>query len=155
MVCLERIADELHFRPPERFLWATHDCQGGDLGRKSSPSSAGGGIHGGQAPAVVVWPERPVFQLFSQDVVELVVYAEGQLRHEDTTTMSSSEEAKESRGGGGGSPSVRKGNKNSRSLLTTGVARAAQGEGSSSGGALSANALLQALSLTVRGGIFA
>jgi len=132
MVCVERLADELRFRPGERFLWATHDCSGGDLGALPSPSSSDGGGAGGAGgdddrlayPAgyltgggkavseggAAEWPARPVFQLFSQDVVELLAHAEAEL-------------AKGSSGGGDG--------------------------GNGSGDALSADALLRALSLTV------
>jgi len=139
MVCLERIADELHFRPPERFLWATHDCQGGSLGDPVGDDGRAG---------AALWPQRPVFQLFSQDVVEMVLYAEGQLQH--GATPSSSAEGAASKRSGGGSPTSRRGNRNSRGLLATTSTRDDDQSASSSGGALSANALLQALSLTVR-----
>lgn len=71
MVCIERIADELRYRPNERFYWGSQTCD--KIDETSEPEDKS--VH-----------EK--FQLFSQDVVELLTLAESKLTLTKGVSMS-------------------------------------------------------------------
>ena len=103
LVCVERIADELRYRPVERFAWTKYDCGGRTLSTEQSAATnkeegeerqgsmakvrrgRGVGKYGHDSSTASVnyfpssgfghamWQARPMFQVFSQDVAEMLV----------------------------------------------------------------------------------
>jgi hypothetical protein len=87
MVCVERIADELRYRPNERFYWGTQTC-----GSSSSDLEGDSAIQqmDYSLQPLIGFPKHPKFQLFSQDVVELLTLAESKLMSSDQVASSDS-----------------------------------------------------------------